>query len=146
MYSCHLFLISSTCVRSIPFLSFAYLCMKYFLCISDFLEVISSLSHSIVFLYFFTLFTSKGFPMSPCYSLEFCIQMSISFCPLPLLWSLWNYPLQKQTVPHFEAKLTLCNAHILSVECFSLNKPLLTCPFVSNWILSAMRNWEHEFH
>ena len=53
--------------------------MKCSLGISDFLEEISSLSHSIVFLYFFALITEEGFPISPCYSLELCIQMGISF-------------------------------------------------------------------
>ena len=47
--------------------------------ISNFLEEISSLSHSIVFLYFFTLITEECFLLSPCYSLELCIQMVISF-------------------------------------------------------------------
>ena len=36
--------------------------------ISDFLEEISSLSHSIVFLYFFALIAEEGFLISPCYS------------------------------------------------------------------------------
>ena len=40
---------------------------------------ISSLSHSIVFLYFFALITEEGFLISPCYSLKLCIQMGISF-------------------------------------------------------------------
>ena len=53
--------------------------MKCSLGISNFLEEISSLSHSIVFLYFFALITKKGFLISPCYSLELCIQMGISF-------------------------------------------------------------------
>ena len=47
--------------------------------ISDFLEEIPSLSHSVVFLYFFALFTEEGFLISSCYSLELCIQMLISF-------------------------------------------------------------------
>ena len=47
--------------------------------ISNFLDEISSLSHSIVFLYFFALFAEEGFLFSPCYSLELCIQMGISF-------------------------------------------------------------------
>ena len=51
--------------------------MKCSLGISDFLEEISSLSHSIVFLYFFTLITEEGFLISPFYSLELCIQMDI---------------------------------------------------------------------
>ena len=50
-----------------------------FPCISNFLEEISSLSHSIAFLYFFALITQEGFLVFPCYSLELCIQMGISF-------------------------------------------------------------------
>ena len=46
---------------------------------SNFLEEISSLFHSIVFLYFFALITEEGFLISPCYSLELCIQMDIAF-------------------------------------------------------------------
>ena len=53
--------------------------MKCTLRFSKFLEEISCLSHSIVFLYFFVLFTEEGFLISPCYSLELCIQMGISF-------------------------------------------------------------------
>ena len=47
--------------------------MKCSLGISNFLEEISSLSHSIVFLYFFALITEEGFFISPCYSLELCV-------------------------------------------------------------------------
>ena len=53
--------------------------MKCSLGISNFLEEISSLSHSIVFLYFFALIGEEGFLISPCYSSELCIQMGISF-------------------------------------------------------------------
>ena len=53
--------------------------MKRFLGISNFLEEISSLSQSIVFLYFFAQIAEEGFLFSPCYSLEFCIQLVISF-------------------------------------------------------------------
>ena len=53
--------------------------MKCSLGISNFLEEISSLSQSIVFLYFFALITEEGFLISSCYSLELCIQMLISF-------------------------------------------------------------------
>ena len=83
VYSCHLFLISSASVRSIPFLSFIVPITGWN--VSNFLEEISSLSHSIVFLYFFALITEEGFFISPCYSLELCIQMgNLSFSPLPL--------------------------------------------------------------
>ena len=51
----------------------------------------SSLSHSIVFLYFFALIAEEGFLISPCYSLELCIQMGISllffFCFTSLLFT-----------------------------------------------------------
>ena len=53
--------------------------MKYSLGISNFLEEITSLSHSIVSLYFFALITEEGFLISPCNSLELCIQTGISF-------------------------------------------------------------------
>ena len=47
--------------------------------ISNFLEEISSLSPSIVFLYFFALITEEGFLISPCNYLKLCVQMDISF-------------------------------------------------------------------
>ena len=53
--------------------------MKYSLVISNFLEEISSLSDSIVSLYIFALITEEDFLISPCYPLELCIQMGISF-------------------------------------------------------------------
>ena len=53
--------------------------MKSSLGISNFLEEISSLSHSIFSLYFFALIIEEGFLISPCYSLKVCIQMGISF-------------------------------------------------------------------
>ena len=56
----------------------AHLCMKCSLGISNFLEEISTLSYSIVFFYFFVLITEEGLLISPCYSLELCIQMGIS--------------------------------------------------------------------
>ena len=48
--------------------------MKCSLGISNYLEEISSLSHSVVFLYFFALIAEEGFLISSCYSLELCIQ------------------------------------------------------------------------
>jgi len=56
--------------------------MKCSLGISNFLEEISSLSHSVVFLYFFALIAEEGFLISPCYSLELYIQM-----PYYALWT-----------------------------------------------------------
>ena len=53
--------------------------MKCSLGMSNILEEISSLSYSVVFLYFFALIAEEGFLISPCYSLELCIQIGISF-------------------------------------------------------------------
>ena len=47
--------------------------------ISNFLEEISSLSHSVLFLYFFALISEEGFLISPCYSLELYVQIGIPF-------------------------------------------------------------------
>ena len=63
MYSCHLFLISSASV-TISVLYQAHLCMKGSLGISNFLEEMSSLAHSVVSLYFFALIAEEGFLIS----------------------------------------------------------------------------------
>ena len=82
VYSCYLFFISSASVRSIPFVSFIdpHLCMKCSLDILNFLEEISSLSHSITFLFFFcTVLWGMLFFISSCCTMELFIQMAISF-------------------------------------------------------------------
>ena len=62
MYSCHLFLISSTSVRSIPFLSIIVPIFAWYApLVSNSLEEISSLSHSIVFFYFLHYSFKKTF-------------------------------------------------------------------------------------
>ena len=76
----------STLRYTISVLYQTHLCLKYSLGISNFLEEISSLSHSVVFLYFFALITEEGFLISPGYSLEFSTQMRISFFS-PLLFT-----------------------------------------------------------
>ena len=53
--------------------------MKWSPNISNFLEEISSLFHSVIFLYFFVLVTEESFLLSPCYSLEHCIQICFFF-------------------------------------------------------------------
>ena len=73
------------------------LCMKYSFGISDFLEEISSLSHSVIFLYFFALIAEEGcfylsllffgtlhsdgniFPFPLCFSLLFFLQLFVLF-------------------------------------------------------------------
>ena len=84
MYSCHLFLISSS-LRSIPFLSFIVSIFAWNVPLVSLIFLKRSLlSHSIVFLYFFALIIEEGFLISSCYSLELCIHIGISsFSPLP---------------------------------------------------------------
>ena len=59
VYSCHHFLIFSVSIRSILFLSFIVLIFAWIIPLVSliFLEEISSLSHSIIFSYFFALLT-----------------------------------------------------------------------------------------
>ena len=56
--------------------------MKCFLGISNFLEEISSLSPSIVFLYFFALITEEGFLISPYYTILLAksLQSCVTLC------------------------------------------------------------------
>ena len=69
VYSCHLILMFCFCsVHTFSVLYCAHLCMKCFLGISDFPQEISSLSHSIVLLYFFALITEEGFLISLLFS------------------------------------------------------------------------------
>ena len=66
-------------VHTISVLYCFHLSMRFSLGISNLLEEISSLSQSIVFLYFSALIAEEGFLISPCYSLDFCLHMGISF-------------------------------------------------------------------
>ena len=91
VYSCHLFFISSASLRSIPFLSFIVRIFAWNVPLVALIFVKRSLvfPHSIVFLYFFALITEEGFLISPCTSLDLCIQMDISFFfPLPFAFRL----------------------------------------------------------
>ena len=64
------------CAMNCP--SRAHLCMKCSLGSSDFLEEISSLSHSTVFLYFFALITEELiFPFVLCFSCLFFSQLFV---------------------------------------------------------------------
>ena len=80
MYSCHL---SEYLLLLLgPYHFSPFLCSSLYemsLGISNFFQEISSLSHSVVFLYFFSLIAEEGFLISSCYSLELCIQIHISF-------------------------------------------------------------------
>ena len=61
--------------------------MKCSLGISNFLEEISSLSRSVVFLYLFAWIAEEGFVISSCPSLELCIQCCLYLFFFPLLFA-----------------------------------------------------------
>ena len=77
--------------------------MKCSLGIANFLKEISSLSHSIICLYFFAMITEEGFLISPCYSLEPCIQMGVylSISPLPFAFLLFSVICKACSDNHF---------------------------------------------
>ena len=53
--------------------------MKISFDISNFIEIISNFSPSVVFFYFFVLFIEEGLLDSPYYSLELCIYLGVPF-------------------------------------------------------------------
>ena len=84
VYYCYLILISSASVRFIPFLSsiesiFAWNFPLVFLIFLKRSLVFPILLFSSLSLHFLSFFTGEGFLISPCYSLELCIQRGISF-------------------------------------------------------------------
>ena len=104
VYYCHVVLISSASVRSISFLSFIVPIFAWNVPfgISNFLEEISSLSHSIVFLYFMALFTEDGFLTSPCILWKSAFRwVYLSFSPLPFTFLLFSAICKASSDNHF---------------------------------------------
>ena len=65
--------------------------MKCYLGIYNFLEAITSLSHSIIFLCFFALITEEGFLISPCILWNSAFRwIYLSFSPLHLMSFLFS--------------------------------------------------------
>ena len=91
--------------------------MKCSLGISNFLEEISSLSHSVVFLYFFALIAEEGFLVSTCYSLELCIQM-LSFSPLRFASLLFTAICKASSDSHFAFLHLFSTGMVLSDKCY----------------------------
>ena len=80
VYSCHLFLISSASFRFIQFLSFIEPILTWNVPLVSLIFLKRSLVFPILLcLYFFALIIEEGFLISPCCSLELCIQMGIFF-------------------------------------------------------------------
>ena len=129
MYTCHLFLISSASVRSIPFLSFIEP-------ISAWNVPLFTSRKSLIFLKRSLVFPIRCFPLflctdhrgslfiSPCYSLAFCTQMGISFLsPLPFTSLLFS---------------AICKAssdnHFTFLHLFFLAMDLITASCTMSWI------------
>ena len=72
--------------------------MKCSLGISNFLEEISSLSYSVVFIYFFALITEEGFLISPCYSSNLTTSNLPWFMDLTFQVPIQHCSLQHQTL------------------------------------------------
>ena len=76
--------------------------VKCSLGISNFLQVISSLSHSIVFLYFFILIIEERFLISLCYSLDSAFRwVYLSFSSFPLACLLYSAICKASSDNHF---------------------------------------------
>ena len=89
-------------VNTVSVLYWAHLCMKYSLGISNFLEEISTLPHSIVFLYFFALTTEEGFLVSPSILWNSAFNwVYLSFSPLPLASLLFSAICKASSNNHF---------------------------------------------
>ena len=104
LYSCHLFLLYSASVRSLPFLSFIEPIFAWNVPLVSLIFLKSSLDSPILFfsLYFFALITEESFLISPCYSLELCIQMGISFLfLLPYTFLLFTAVCKASSDDHF---------------------------------------------
>ena len=81
MYSCHLFLISSASVRSLLFLSFTVPFLTWNVPLISTVFLKRSLVFPILLFasMFFASFVEESILVSPCYSLELCMQLDISF-------------------------------------------------------------------
>jgi len=116
--------------------------MKCSLGISNFLEEMSSLSHSTVSLNFFALITEEGFLISPCYSLKLCIQMDLSsFCPLPFSSLLFSAICKASSDNHFAFLHFFLGMVLITASC----KMLQTSVHSSLGTLSVRSNPLHLF-
>ena len=79
VYYCHVFLIYSASVRSIPFLTFIVPIFAWNVPLISLIFLKRSLVFPILLFYFFALIAEEGFLISPCYSLELYLQMGIYF-------------------------------------------------------------------
>ena len=101
--------------------------MKSSLGISNFLEEISSLSHPIVFLYFFALIAEEGFLISPSILWNFAFKrVYLSFSPFASL--LFTTISKASSDNHFAfLHFFFLGMVLLPVSCTMLQTPALVC-------------------
>ena len=113
----------------------------------------SCLFHSIPFLYFFALFTSEAFLISPCCSLELCIQIGLSFLfffPLPftsLIFSAIVRPTQTTIVSFCISFSWGWFWSPLSVQCYKPPSIFLLALCLSDlflWIYLSLPLYNHK--
>ena len=132
-------------LHTISILFCVCLCMNFSLDVTNFLEEISSLSHSIVFFYYFALVTEEGFLISPCYFLELCIQMGISsFSPLPFTSLLFSAICKASSDNHFAFCISFSWGWFWSLPPVPCYEPPFTVlralclPYLIPWIYSSL--------
>ena len=135
VYSCYLFLISSDSIRTIPFLSFM---VPIFAWNAPLVSLIF-LKRSLDFLILFSSISlhwslKEGFLIFPCYSLELCIQMGISF----LFSSAFHFYSQLFVRPPQTAILPFCSSFHWGWSC-SL-PPIQCCVHSSSGTLCIICN------
>ena len=117
VYSCHLFLISSPSVRSVPSdLYWTHLCMKCTVSISNFLVEIS---HSVVFLYFLHWLLRKAF--------------------LSLLAILWNSAFKWEYLSL--SPLLYASLHFTATELESSSQQVAVYTFGKHWSKPLVRGF-----
>ena len=103
--------------------------MKCSLGMSNFLEEISSLFHSIVYLCFFALVAEEGFLISPCYSLELWIHVGISFLfSLPLVSFLFSAICKASSDNHFAFLHFFCLGMVLITASCTMSEIFVHSP------------------
>ena len=137
--SCHLFFISPASVRSIPFLSFIVPIFAWNVPFAlNFLQEISSLSHSVVILYFFALITEEGLLTSPCYSWNSVIRwIYLSFYHLPFTSLLFSAIYKASSDYHF-AFMHFFLEMVLIIVSYTMS---WTSVHNSSGILSGLTPW-----
>ena len=151
VYSCHLVFICSVSVRSKLFvLHCAHLRMKCSLGISNFLEEISSVFHSVVFLYFFELFTKEDF-LSVLPILWNSAFGWVYLCLSPLTFtSLFSAICKASSHNHFALLLFFFLGMVLvtaSLQCYKPPSIVLQALYLSDlipWIYLSLPVYNHK--